>query len=84
MAESERTIQNLSIKIENHIRETQKWEDKCKILDMKAKEYDTSLFNINQDRDKLSQQLKAKMFEYDELRTKFMRVETEAYKTKEL
>lgn len=51
---------------------------------MRAKEYDSSLFNLNQERDKLSQQLKSKMFEFDELRTKSMRMETEAYKVKEL
>jgi hypothetical protein len=38
------------------------------------------LFNTNQERDKLNQQLKAKMFEFDEMRSKLMQVETDTYK----
>ena len=84
MAESEKTIQNLTSKIELHIRDAGKWEDKCKLLEMRNKEYESSLFNLNQDRDKLTQQLKARMFEYDELKGRFMKVETDSYKMKEL
>lgn len=42
------------------------------------------MFSSNQEREKLSQQLKSKIFETDELKAKFMRVETDAYKMREL
>lgn len=42
------------------------------------------MFNSNQEREKMSQILKSKVFENEELKTKFMRVETDAYKVKEL
>lgn len=37
MAESERTIQNLTSKIELHIREAGKWEDKYKMYESRNK-----------------------------------------------
>lgn len=54
------------------------------MFEVRNQELEGLMFNSNQEREKMSQILKSKVFENEELKTKFMRVETDAYKVKEL
>lgn len=77
LVESEQTISNLSIDLENNRREYSRLEDKCRGLEVKLLEADRKATAALQDKDRLSANLKTKTTEAEDLRSKLSRADGE-------
>jgi chromosome segregation ATPase len=84
LIESQRTIDSLTITINEFKRNVQNEQDKARAIDGRARELETHLFSSTQEKEKLATLLKQKGFEYDELRNKFSRLEQESYRLLEI
>jgi len=84
ITESEQTMGHLNNQISNLKNEIEVWRQKFTEAERKAHERDTELFTILQEKDRVSNMVKAKNSENDELRTRYNMLEEELRQIQEL
>ena len=65
-------------------KEIENWQIKFREADAKSREFENHLFRNNQEKEKLSNMVKSKNNDYDELRTQYARLEPEVRRKAEL
>ncbi len=61
----------MNVSLDNIKKEGTKWEDKYRMLESRYKEIENNHYVVVQEKDKISNTLRAKTFELEEVRAKF-------------
>ena len=84
ISESEQIANKLKEEINRLRGDVEGWQNKANTADNKNREFEHHLFVSNNEKEKLNSMLKNKSSEYDDLRGKYARMETESRRTNEL
>lgn len=82
--ENEMLVKRLNDQIHNLKTENGNWERKLREVEGRSGEFERVLYENNKEKEKLSNMIKAKANEYDQLRSKYAQLESECRKASEL
>lgn len=84
LIENQRIIETLNITINEFKRNFQLEQEKTRGMEGRARDFESQLYASAQEKDRLSALLKQKGFEFDEIRSKYSRLEQEMYQLREV
>ncbi len=82
-SENDAQARKLNDQLQDAKRSIQEWQSKYREIDSKNRDLDSQLFKSTQDKEKLSNMMKLKNIEFDEVRTKASNLELEARKAQQ-